>query len=32
MPECLTHEPALYSVGDAEVRCLLYAERAKQAV
>ena len=32
MPACLTQEPDLYSVGDVEVRCLLYAERAKQAV
>jgi peptide/nickel transport system ATP-binding protein len=32
MPSCLTHEPDLYSVGDAEVRCLLYTERAKEAV
>ena len=32
MPECLTREPELYPVGDAEVRCLLYAEQAKEAV
>jgi len=32
MPACLTREPELYPVGDAEVRCLLYAEHAKEAV
>jgi peptide/nickel transport system ATP-binding protein len=32
MPVCLSHEPELYSVGDAEVRCLLYDEQAKEAV
>jgi peptide/nickel transport system ATP-binding protein len=32
MPACLTDEPELYRVGDAEVRCLLYAEQAKEAV
>jgi peptide/nickel transport system ATP-binding protein len=32
MPECLSREPAIYSVGDAEVACLLYAESAKEAV
>jgi hypothetical protein len=31
MPVCLTHEPELYPVGDAEVRCLLYTEMAKEA-
>jgi peptide/nickel transport system ATP-binding protein len=32
MPACLSHEPELYEVGDADVRCLLYAEQAKEAV
>jgi peptide/nickel transport system ATP-binding protein len=32
MPICPTHEPALYPVGGAEVRCLLYTEEAKEAV
>jgi len=32
MPVCLSHEPELYPVGGAEVRCLLYAEQAKEAV
>jgi peptide/nickel transport system ATP-binding protein len=32
MPACLSREPELYTVGDAEVRCLLYAEQAKEAV
>jgi peptide/nickel transport system ATP-binding protein len=32
MPACLTHAPDLYRVGDAEVRCLLYTEQAKEAV
>jgi peptide/nickel transport system ATP-binding protein len=32
MSACLTHEPELYSVGDAEVRCLLYEQQPKQAV
>jgi peptide/nickel transport system ATP-binding protein len=32
MPQCLTHAPELYRVGDADVRCLLYEEQAKQAV
>ncbi len=32
MPACLNREPELYVVDDAEVRCLLYAERAKEAV
>jgi peptide/nickel transport system ATP-binding protein len=27
MPQCLSREPELYRVGDAEVRCLLYAEQ-----
>jgi peptide/nickel transport system ATP-binding protein len=30
MPECLTHAPELYAVDDADVRCLLYAERAAE--
>jgi peptide/nickel transport system ATP-binding protein len=30
MPECLTHAPDLYPVADAEVRCLLYTERARE--
>jgi peptide/nickel transport system ATP-binding protein len=29
MPQCVTHEPDLYAVGDARVRCLLYAEEAQ---
>jgi hypothetical protein len=32
MPACLTHEPELYAVGDADVRCLLYEEQPKEAV
>jgi len=32
MPACLNREPELYPVGDVEVRCLLYAEQAKEAV
>ncbi len=32
MPQCVSREPELYHVGDAEVRCLLYEERAKEAV
>jgi len=32
MPECQSREPDLYTVGDAEVRCLLYADDAKAAV
>ena len=32
MPVCPSHEPDLIAVGDAEVRCLLYVEQAKQAV
>jgi peptide/nickel transport system ATP-binding protein len=31
MPECVRREPELYPVGDAEVRCLLYTERATEA-
>jgi hypothetical protein len=32
MPECVSHEPALYRRGDTTVRCLLYADQAKEAV
>jgi peptide/nickel transport system ATP-binding protein len=32
MPACLSREPELYPVGDVAVRCLLYAEQAKEAV
>ena len=32
MPACLTHPPELYPVDDAQVRCLLYAEQADEAV
>jgi peptide/nickel transport system ATP-binding protein len=32
MPACVTVEPDLYRIGDADVRCLLYAEQAKEAV
>jgi len=32
MPVCPSHEPDLIAVGDAEVRCLLYVQQAKQAV
>jgi len=32
MPECLSVDPPLYPVEDAEVRCLLYTEQAKEAV
>jgi peptide/nickel transport system ATP-binding protein len=31
MPVCLTREPDLYPVGDADVRCLLYAEQHAEA-
>jgi peptide/nickel transport system ATP-binding protein len=30
-PECVVHAPELYPVGDAEVRCLLYAGHASEA-
>jgi peptide/nickel transport system ATP-binding protein len=30
MPQCRSREPELYRVGDAEVRCLLYAEHAPE--
>ena len=32
MPVCRSVEPELYPVGEAEVRCFLYAEQAKEAV
>jgi peptide/nickel transport system ATP-binding protein len=32
MPSCLSHEPDLYRVGGAEVRCLLYVDQAKEAL
>ena len=32
MPICRTHEPDLYAVQGAEVRCLLYTEHAQEAV
>jgi peptide/nickel transport system ATP-binding protein len=32
MPVCLGHPPELYPVEDAQVRCLLYVEQAKEAV
>jgi peptide/nickel transport system ATP-binding protein len=32
MPACLTVQPELYRVDRDEVRCLLYAEQAKEAV
>jgi peptide/nickel transport system ATP-binding protein len=32
MPACLSHEPELYRVEGAQVRCLLYAEPVKEAV
>jgi peptide/nickel transport system ATP-binding protein len=31
MPECAMREPEVYRVAGAEVRCLLYAERARRA-
>ena len=31
MPDCLQREPGLYRVGDADVRCLLYADQAPNA-
>ena len=31
MPACPRREPELFAVGDAEVRCLLYAEQAAEA-
>jgi peptide/nickel transport system ATP-binding protein len=32
MPVCLSQKPELYGVQNAEVRCFLYTERAKEAV
>jgi peptide/nickel transport system ATP-binding protein len=32
MPACLSRAPDLYHVGDAEVRCLLYVEQAREVV
>lgn len=32
MAQCTTSEPDLYIVGETEVRCLLYAERLRDAV
>jgi peptide/nickel transport system ATP-binding protein len=32
MPACLSHEPELYRVGAADVRCLLYDEQLKEAI
>jgi peptide/nickel transport system ATP-binding protein len=32
MPQCVYREPELYSVGGAEVRCLLYVEQLKDVV
>jgi peptide/nickel transport system ATP-binding protein len=32
MPVCLRDQPQLYPVGNAEVRCFLYAEQVKEAV
>jgi hypothetical protein len=32
MPMCVTTEPDMYSIGETEVRCLLYVEQAKEAV
>jgi peptide/nickel transport system ATP-binding protein len=32
MAECTTTEPVLYTVGDTQVRCLLYAEQLRDAV
>jgi peptide/nickel transport system ATP-binding protein len=32
MPQCLRHEPALYQVDNAEVRCLLYTEQTQEAI
>jgi hypothetical protein len=31
MPVCLSHEPELYRVDDADVRCLLYTQHASEA-
>jgi peptide/nickel transport system ATP-binding protein len=32
MPQCPNREPPLYRVDDADVRCLLYEQRAEEAV
>jgi len=32
MPVCLSVQPELYPVGEADVRCLLYDEQVKKAV
>jgi hypothetical protein len=32
MPVCLSQQPDLYRVQDADVRCFLYTEQAKEAV
>jgi peptide/nickel transport system ATP-binding protein len=32
MPQCSSRRPELYRIGDSTVRCLLYAEQAKEAV
>jgi hypothetical protein len=32
MPQCVTSEPDLYALDEAQVRCLLYAERLRDAV
>jgi peptide/nickel transport system ATP-binding protein len=32
MPQCLEHEPPVYSVDDDQVRCFLYSASIKQAV
>jgi peptide/nickel transport system ATP-binding protein len=32
MPVCVSCEPELYAMGESEVRCLLYAEHAKEAL
>jgi peptide/nickel transport system ATP-binding protein len=32
MPVCLSDQPELYSVGDAEVRCFLHAEQVRKVV
>jgi peptide/nickel transport system ATP-binding protein len=32
MPECSSHDPEPYQMGDTTVRCLLYADPAKESV
>jgi peptide/nickel transport system ATP-binding protein len=32
MAQCTTSEPELYEIGDTQVRCLLYAEKLRDAV